>query len=267
MSFLEIVSQNVDEQGMLLIPRLKELFADKSSSYVHVSLQHLRKKGLAERIAHNQWRLLKANVYSEKITKTLKDLPILILTSEEKSVFYLLADVKIKCLEKNGRSRFNEEGILQILSDRNISVGWESLKSKLLALKILEAKGLGTKGRIYVVDENLLLEYLTDERLVKETIWREEEVRKNLKSSLEDFKKRAALIADIEHDINTISEKLSVVKLQAQKLENELNSAHERLNAEFPDKDKVLAMKDLINSVENIGTEEALRFFKSILGY
>lgn len=297
MYFLEIVSRNLDENGFVLIENLKEMFSDKSNSYISVNLNSLMKKGLIEKVSVGKWRLvaaqeknqepqepeekpnkfevkpkdtgLKSEAQSIKLmsTESKKDLPILVLTPEEKKVLDLLVEVKTKCLDKSNHSRFTEEGVQQILLEKKIpKKEWETLKKKLTALNIIEAKGVGLKGGIYNLDETLLLEYLTNENLVKETLFREERVRENLHNTISEHKKKVLSISDLENEIKMENEKLEAARLEVRKIEDKLIELKKRLNTEFPDKEKIIATQQLLMSIEFMGEEKAIMFIKNILG-
>ncbi len=117
---------------------------------------------------------------------------ILLLTREEKEVFDLLIGVQTGCLGGSNSSRFTSQGIFDLLTINEIAEKgegvWGDLRLKLLSAQIIEAKGTGTRGEIFDLDEDLLLEYLTDEGLIKITIWQEERIKKSFNKEILNFR-------------------------------------------------------------------------------
>jgi hypothetical protein len=273
--FFEHASSNLDDEGYIQINRLKEIYLNKSSSFVGVNLNYLKKKGLVKYISPNKWRVVTSKKdemdtatqsnKTEEPQQSAAKYQVLILTAPERNVFTLLTEVKIKCPEKNGQPRFNEDSVREILLDKNIPIQeWEGLKTKLLALRIIEAKGIGSKGRIFNLNEDLLLEYLTDETLVKETLWKEELIKQNLDKVLADFKARSVSIIEHENALAKKALEQETARLTVRKLEDELSTMKKVLSTDFPDKDQVIAFQGLLSSIENIGQKATLSFLKNI---
>lgn len=276
--FLEIARRFVDENEFVLVNELKTHFSDRSRSYVHVCLNSLKKRGLVERLDRNVWRLIEPT--SEEVLETTPSIKVveaevaevrplrpLVLTPEERVVFDLLTEVKTKCTDKNNGPRFVEDEVQVILQSKKLALTeWISLKEKLCSLGIICPKGKGLKGFIYELNEDLLLDYLTGEHLVKETLWREEKVRANLQSAASQFKQRASEIFSLQEEIQQQEKVVSDIRLEVSKAEERLLNLKRRLDHDFPDRDKVLAFQELLSSMEHLGEEDALQFIKSVLG-
>lgn len=276
--FLEIARRFVDENEFVLVNELKTHFSDRSRSYVHVCLNSLKKRGLVERLDRNVWRLIEPT--SEEVLETTPSIKVveaevaevrplrpLVLTPEERVVFDLLTEVKTKCTDKNNGPRFAEDEVQVILQSKKLALTeWISLKEKLCSLGIICPKGKGLKGFIYELNEDLLLDYLTGEHLVKETLWREEKVRANLQSAASQFKQRASEIFSLQEEIQQQEKVVSDIRLEVSKAEERLLNLKRRLDHDFPDRDKVLAFQELLSSMEHLGEEDALQFIKSVLG-
>lgn len=233
---------------------------------------------MAEHLNMNTWRLIEPT--SEEVPEITSSIEVaevevaetrllrpLILTPEERVVFDLLTEVKTKCTDKNNGPRFAEDDVRVILQGKKLAfTEWVSLKEKLCSLGIICSKGKGLKGFIYELKEDLLLDYLTGDDLVKETLWREEKVRENLQSAASQFKQRAAAIFALQEEIEQQEGVVSAIKLEFAEAEDRLFNLKRKLDREFPDRDKVLAFQDLLSSMEHLGEEDTLQFIKSVLG-
>lgn len=281
--FLETLRRFVDEQdGFILVNELRSHFSGRSRSYVNVCLNSLEKKGLVERLNRNAWRLIEPTsaeatdadiveagpeAVETEIVVTSTSLRPLILTPEERIVFDLLTEVKTKCTDKNNGPRFAEDEVRAILQSKKLALTeWISLKDKLFNLGIICPKGKGLKGFIYELNEDLLLDYLTGDNLVKETLWREEKVRENLQTTMGKVRNEALQISEIEEDISRRTQELELARLEVRRIEDDLLRLKTRLETDFPDKDKILAFKELLSSMEHLGEEDTLQFIKSVLG-
>jgi len=277
-NFLRKISLHLGEERIFSTNEIKGLFANKTSSYPHSMLRHFKKRGLVENVAKGKWRLIfnestqpqesksaedKENTKSPE--RVVKKLPILLLTPEETKVFNLLSEVTTKRVGANNCSRFTEEGVLEILKTNGIpEVNWESLKEKILDLEIIETNGVGSKGKIFLLNENLFLEYLVSESLLKETLWREKQIKENLRNTVNNFKERANQVSDIIKGIEEKSERLKRLRKEAEGLEDDISNLEKKLKAEFPDKEKVLAFQEFLKSLENLREEYVLMFLKNI---
>lgn len=273
--FLDVARSQANQEGVVAIEDLARLFPGKSKSYISTNFSLLKGKGLVDKSSPGKWKILNFSAPDrtekrdepEKQTGSEQRLRILVLTPEEKLVFDLLAEVQIKCSDKTNGSRFTQNGVIEVLQEKGASeVEWESLKKRLIGLNIIRPEGFGKKGQIFDLDQNLFLEYLTSESLIKVTLWREEQVRGRLKDKISGLKDRARQIAEIEQEIQKNLVELERAKMEVEELEAKISALGRKLQAEFSDRDKVAAFQDLLKGIEYLGEDTTINFLKDLLG-
>ncbi|MDD3711028.1 MAG: hypothetical protein PHP37_00250 [Patescibacteria group bacterium] len=266
--FIQTAIACADNEGVFELETLKKMFPEKGKSYVSAYISIVKGKGLVEKVGKNKWRVVSSSLEGEE-PETLKSAKrkILVLTREEREIFDLLLEVKTKCPDKSNGPRFTQDGVTEVLTTKNIpEKEWEELKIKLLHLKIIQEKGIGKKGRIFDLDQDLLLEYLTDESLIRISLWQDEKIRERLAQNLSDLRVRAQEILDIENAISRGHEKVALAQLELEELQTGINQMEKRLETEFPDRAKVLAIQSLLDTIEHLGEETTLSFIKTIIG-
>lgn len=278
--FLVLAQKHANSEGIVNISDLSLLFPERSSSYANVKMSSLKDRGLVERVSPGKWRILSFPIFSgeengnkgeAKISCTEPEgrdqqLETLVLTPEEKTILDFLIDVQTKCPEKGGDPRFTQSGLDEVLEKQGISdLEWKGLEKKLLSLRIINKVGIGKGGQIFDLNQDLLLKYLTDEDLVKITLWREEHVRERLKTKIDNLKTRAVQINNLQEEIQKNLRDLELARERAKILECNISNLQKRLRVEFPDKEEVLNFQDLLKGIEHLGEKAMLSFFKEIL--
>lgn len=278
--FFAVVCSHANAKGIVSIEDLVPLFSGKSKSYISTNFSLLKSKGLVEKASPGKWKILnsffnfsvpgrtKKRDEPEKQTGGEQQSRILMLTPEEKEIFDLLIEVQTKCPDKSNGPRFTQGGLNEVLNKQGISeLEWRGLEKKLLGLHVISKEsGIGKKGQIFDLDQELLLRYLTDENLIKVTLWREEQVRDRLKAKISNLKDRAGQIAGIEEEIQNSLVKLEQAKMEVEELEDKISALGRKLQAEFSDRDKVVALQDLLKGIEYLGEDATINFLKDLLG-